>query len=548
MADNVLHEETRSPIRGTGEPTSFSKTRFGFSPKDPFQILTGQGQTMPKGVLPILRQGAGNVFGALGETIAEGVHIAGHGIGAGISAIEDVQAAVRGSGPGTAFREFVKGPDAPSVREGGQFDGMTNEEIIADVVASQNARDQLVDPEELTSQAGHLIEQRTILDQLANDPTMTEASRFAIEQAREALGEQMADLELDLERSRQQLRVQDTLFNFQADQLGLDLDLAPLEEAIQREGGLGAQTLLAITAIANDAALSAQEKNEALDIVMARGQFSDAIVREVESMVQNKDDLQQLLELNDTQLAGRLGNPAQFFSPTFENVTVVDPVLRAGAEMDTVIDRSELAGVVAGLDPNQDQLYFMLVDAVRNFGVDNPQSIALMDQMAKATQTDPSQWRDVLGAAVQAVADDAEAFERAQDAPKLTPGDKSMTYAIGGAGKGIGLDDTTSTLLANSVELHAMIQVKSNGVAGHEGPGNIRGIGGLHEDLYPQLMFDEQGNGEKWTPDRGMEWELQALLAYIIRHHGGDPIAAIDFYRNTGQWGGVASFEAVDSG
>jgi hypothetical protein len=107
-----------------------------------------------------------------------------------------------------------------------------------------------------------------------------------------------------------------------------------------------------------------------------------------------------------------------------------------------------------------------------------------------------------------------------------------MTYALAAAAQEIGMMPEEAVMWANAPQVHAIIQVKSNGLSGQHYDGTMSGVGGLTDDMYRKVM------GESWSPDKGLQWELMALLAYRQREGGGDPIKALNTYRDTGWWGG----------
>ncbi|NIV32951.1 MAG: hypothetical protein GWN58_26955 [Anaerolineae bacterium] len=118
----------------------------------------------------------------------------------------------------------------------------------------------------------------------------------------------------------------------------------------------------------------------------------------------------------------------------------------------------------------------------------------------------------------------------------LKPGSPEMVAAIIEAGREAGYNDAGLELLAKSRDLHVLIETFSNGRSGVQEPGSsIAGVGGLTEEFYEAVM------GEEWTPQRGLKWELQALITYIAELYGGDPMEALQDFALTGSWGGTAT-------
>ena len=431
---------------------------------------------------------------------------------------------------GTGFNIEPSGENTMPQTPGGSLPTDSEPDPFADPTST---------PEDLLNQVNKLTDFNAKLDDLATGEYLTEDSRMLVDEMRANLADQMDALSLQLEEQKQQLHVQDAIFQFQAEGLGLDMDLGPLEQAIQQEGGVGAQTFRAIQDIANNAALSQAEKNDAYDIVAGRANFSDAIIESIDEMVQNRDDLQKLNEMSDVEL---LGDQARFFSPMFENSVIVDDNERFMSNFEDTFYSTEMGDVVAGFNDAQFQLFDNVVAAVRANGARSEAVAPLIQNLVQAVPGSTfEQWRNAFDAANTRAINSEKAKEASVDAKKLQPGSEALQYALVEAGQEMGVPDDILTLLSNSAELHALIKIKSGGVAGKMGQGTIRGMGGLSEQMYDQLM------PEPWSQDKGMKYELQALLAYVIRQFDGDPIKALQFYQQTGEWGGVGNIGGEDN-
>ena len=375
----------------------------------------------------------------------------------------------------------------------------------------------------------------TQLDALEGQ-VLTPESQLALTTLREDLEMQLSAAENELLTAQNQLQVQDVLFDFQADQAGLAqaLDLMPLNEAIQQEGGLGGQTMKAIMDIANNAALSAAEKDDAVDLIMQRNHFSSAIVEEVANMVQNVKDLENLNSRSDVEL---LGNAAEFFNPTINFETIEQaPELRFIANFDNSFFEGDWLPPSIDLDHPTMGLYDQLADAVAANGVEFGPIQTQINQLALAWEITPAELRNRLATADNQAKASERAWEDAANAKSLVPGSEGMIAALVMAGEEMGLPPEFLDLIAKSKDLHMIIDVKSGGKAGvtPDPQGTVHGVGGLTDSMYEVLM------GEPWSKDKGMQWELQALLKYIVEGFDADPIAAVRFYQQTGEWGGSA--------
>lgn len=364
---------------------------------------------------------------------------------------------------------------------------------------------------------------------------LDERSAADVAALREEAAVMLSEAENQLLQAQDKLKVQDLLFDQQLDMSGLadEVAIGTLADAIKSQGGLSGQTFKAIQDIANNAALSLAEKDEAIDLVMTRAAFSDEITRTVTDLTANVQQLQEFEARDDLDL---LGDAAHFFNPTipFDVVGIDDQDRFLGNLVEDL--RRDIGGIVETLPDDDPYLpaYYGLLDVVSRQGPDADgvdQTIRLLSE----------QWgvpfNTIKDAMVRAHAKaewSQQQWDMAADADSLTPGSEAMIAAIYQAGEEIGMEPEFLELVAKSRDLHMLIDTKSKGRSGQQiAGGTIAGVGGLTEDMYEAIM------GEKWNPRRGMKWELQALLAYLEAQHGSDPIAAVDFWRQTGEWGGT---------
>ena len=359
---------------------------------------------------------------------------------------------------------------------------------------------------------------------------LTPDAQQQIEAVKEDLAIQLDAVESDLKRQNDALRIQDSLAEFQFNQAGIDFDIGPLADAVGAEGGLGGATMQAIMDIADSVEMTVKEKEEATGLVLNRFQFSDAIVNEVQTLIQREQDLETLLASPNVE---DFLSEATYVNPTFPNVVVVDDDERFTANF---LDDFEVrSGLV--IDAN-DEEFTQVFDAARTVGFTDPTVIFGITQLAARFGMPYETLADQMQTSVGVAQADQDALETALSEPdQLAPGSREMAYALGSAASNHSFTADEIQLMSNSMGLHAIIQAISNGEAGFIGNGTIRGVGGLQEDTYALVMDNV------WTENRGMDWELTAMWGWIDTAFDGDPLAAIQYYMNTGSWGDTAAIE-----
>jgi hypothetical protein len=371
---------------------------------------------------------------------------------------------------------------------------------------------------------------------------LDEASLVAVAELREETALQLSQAENELLQAQQQMRVQDVIFDFQAEEAGLgdELDLAPLEEAITKEGGLGAQTFQAISDLANNAALTAAEKSEGINLLLARQHFSNELTATVHDVVQRQTELESLESRSDLEL---LGDDATFFNPTIPfDVIGIDDLDRLVNNMSMHLE--DFKNQAGGSFPDEDwswDVYNELFAMAASQNTSDPYFAEQVEKLAQRWQVDPTIIATAFIDAEQQARASEEAWNDALEADSFVPGSEGAIAAIAQAGEEIGIPPEFIDLIAKSTDLHIIIDEMSGGKSGQKGEGNIAGVGGLTLDMYEILMREE------WTPQRGLKWELQALLEYIGQQFGGDPMAAVQFFRRTGEWGGTSGVVAPGS-
>ena len=362
------------------------------------------------------------------------------------------------------------------------------------------------------------------------DPTQALAAR----QIREGLEVDRAEIEVNLLELQNSLGIEDKLFELKAEHAGLSdsLDLGPLEEALGVEGGLGHQTLQAILDIADNEALSQSQQNEAIDLVLTRRNISDELIKAVNDMVDTQTHLQELEDMTDREL---LDNAAEFIAPTLTfDVQGINDSDRFLSDMLNFVD-SALESFIPTTIPEEHPswaLYKETILSVMEFGVNNDVIQADINQLAEWWDMDAGEISATMKTARMEAIANKKAWDEALEADEARPGSGTLVAAIYQAGELIGWNPDQLEMAAKSRDLHALIDVMSGGVSGVENEGNIRGIGGLTLAMYEERM------GEEWTPNRGMQWELQAMLSYIDEYFNGDTLSAIRFFREAEEWGG----------
>lgn len=382
---------------------------------------------------------------------------------------------------------------------------------------------------EVTSHA----EEIKATDDLLMSGKLTPESQAELIRRRNAIAEGLDDLEKQLRETKAQLQVQDLLFNFELESQGIDFDVAPLEEALTLEGGLGEQTFEAIKDITGNSALTPEEQGQALDAIVNRSKFSDELVRTVHDLVSNQQTLEELEGRSDVEL---LGDQAKFFDPPFKNIVEIDDAKRWDDNFMDIMAEG-LPEVTLETDEQWEQLD-NVINMMTTLGPDHLNTQNAIKFMADEWGEPYNKVRATLLDARDNADKDQQDLELALDSKNITPGSRSMAYAIMEAGRRAEtpMPDEYLMLVANNTDLHMLIDVMSGGKSGrHSKDGTTAGVGGLTEEMYQYLM------GEPWSEDKGMLWELEALIHYIFGAFGGDPMEAVNYYRKTGDWGGVYS-------
>jgi hypothetical protein len=263
-----------------------------------------------------------------------------------------------------------------------------------------------------------------------------------------------------------------------------------------------------------------------------RFQYGNDVVQEVRTLVQNEHDLQALQALDDSEL---LADEARYMQPTYEHLWIENDVERFTETFETEFE-ARFPNLIGQLSGDQAQSFVQLVDLASTGVIDSAriQGLAMSLGLENSLALE-----DAFVTAAQRAVDSHQATIDALDADRLTPGSEAMAFAAQNAAIDDGWDPQLANLFGNSIALHAIIREKSNGVAGFEGEGTIRGIGGLTEDTYRIMM------GEEWTPDRGMQWELTALARWLEWGFNGRITDAIQYYYQTGDWGGTSALPDV---
>jgi hypothetical protein len=377
----------------------------------------------------------------------------------------------------------------------------------------------------------------TLLEQIQFAASGENLDPLTVEQLREVeqqLAASITETQQLIDQAERHVEVQDALFEFQAAQLGLDPDVASLSEAIDAEGGVGAQTVEAIMATLADESLTHGQKQDIIDLLSDRMQFGGQVVAEVETLVAQEQNLTEILE------SGRaldFVDRVAYLHPTFVNSLEFDPAERFFSNAILKFDE-----FFPDFDGSSDEASRAL-----NNGLAAAASGALIEghesvkTLARLMQVPSGSVVEALEAAVLRGQESELALQDSLDADVLVPGDEALMYAAQQAAMEAGWPPQLAQLFANSMGLHGIIQQVSAGRVGFVGEGTIRGIGGLTEDMYSIFM------GEEWTPNRGAAWELEALARWVAEAFNGEITEAIEYYYRTGEWGGTSSLAQIGS-
>ena len=399
---------------------------------------------------------------------------------------------------------------------------------------------------DVAQQAKILTQKKRELEKEVDNLTERELNpvdALAASQLREAVEVELAKVEVDLLELQNSLGIEDTLFQLSAEHAGLAdaLDLDPLKDALGTEGGLGAQTFKAILDIADNVALSQQEQDDAIDLVLTRRNISDELIAAVNDMVDTKNDLEELNEMTNREL---LDNAAEFIAPPLAfDVQGENDADRCLADMFNAIAPFLEINVPATIPTGHpsEQLYNEVILQAMQSGIDRPDVTSGIEQLAAIWDLDAGELTTQIKNARLKASANKTAWDEALEADEAAPGSGNLIAALWQAGEAIGWNPEQLEMAAKSRDLHALIDVKSKGVSGIQREGNIAGIGGLTLEMYKTVM------GEEWNEGRGMAWELEALLSYIDQFFNGDALAAVRFYREAEEWGGSGTLSGGGS-
>ena len=514
-------------------PEEETERFLGLSPRTPNEIFNQRGRTTgTRALLGELFEGGKSLVGTVVESTAEGIDLVNRALDTPLFGDPETFAGIQSAiDPNRRVAQLARG--AASALGTGEIEGDQPPELAP--TAPGDARHEIAVKAAAAASAKKKLEEvDSTLEQQELDP----ADQLVLAETREIIEVELAKLEVELLDLQNALGVQDVIFDIAARDSGLadHLDLEPLEKALKSEGGLGHQTYQAILDLANNAALSEKERDEAIDIVLARQHFSQELINTVNDLVQNKTDLVELQERPDWEI---LDDPAAFLNPQVNyDVTGDNDAQRFENDMKNTFDSIIEVPFNIPDDHPSLQTFDLVTLLVMEFGVDHATVQEGITEIATAWGVEETSLNSAFKAAREQALINKEAWDEVLDdkTSQARPFSGSLVAAIWQAGELIGWNPDQLEMAAKSRALHALIETKSNGVSGIKGQGTIAGIGGLTMDMYQDMMKEE------WTPDRGMAWELQALLEYINRFFQGDALKALTFYFDSGEWGGTESF------
>jgi len=380
------------------------------------------------------------------------------------------------------------------------------------------------------------------IDDLAARGGLIAVDQHTVDQLREGLAVELAQIENDLLRLDLRLRAEDFFFETGIEDLGLEghVDLDPLRDALDSEGDLGAQTHAAIIGIAENAALSEQQRDEAIDLVLARQNFSEELIKAVNDMVLTKNDTEKLNNLSDIEL---LKAADETFNPTVafdvQGATDTERFVNDMLNDADIFLEQNVPHTFLDDDPTFDDLGAIMLTVMQGGreALADPEVAGAISDLASAWQIDEADMIDMFSHAHSVATANKDAWDEVIDdkATQARPFSGQLVAALWQAGETMGYEPELLEMASKSRGLHHIINLKSQGRSGTSTDGTIAGIGGLTQNMYVFLM------GQEWTPQQGMLWELQALLKYIQVEWRGDVHAAVNAHILDGDWGGTES-------
>ena len=393
----------------------------------------------------------------------------------------------------------------------------------------------------LLQQSAQIMPQFEAIQALEGAP-LDASSKIAVEQLRATLEQQAADLQTQLEAAQTNLAMQNQFFNayetaaFGEQGLipGVDpLEAGRLNTALDTGGektGLQPEVLEAINSIMGSD-LSGDAKMQRVDFILDQQGVQQEARVGINDFTQNLADIENLEESTDVELLINQGLEPGYVQPSFGLDLSADPLLRSVSTIMPFVDNVfDQAGVVL----SEDELG-LVSEFVAGIGPTpdfaNPAIANQIDTISQQFGVDPTALQDALKNGANAAAGREDMWNNAVTKSRLEPGSEELAIAIFQTALDKGLPEEMALLIAESVQLHALIKAKSDGKAGSTRGGSQMGIGGLSEEAYTALAYDVKAT------KGNMQMEISALIDYIVQNFGGDPRQALAYYYGTGEWG-----------
>ena len=508
----------------------------GLSPRSPLDIFLGRGNegdfgvSDPDSIPGHLGAGFQRTTGAGVELLAEIINAGGNVTKEGLSPAGNLLQALGGDENVQDVLGFLTGIDMGE-------DDLTQPDDQGEVDAMEQAHKR-------AAQAATNLEMVNQIDTAA----LTPEAQLQADNIRKNLEQELLLAEQELTELESKTDLQNQLLNAQERALFGDAGLLPgvsdeeaqrLQEALDLgvgEGGLQPEVLEAIEAIMSSN-LSVAEQEDRLGFVIDQASLKNEMLTAVGNITQNRDDFQKILAKTDAEL---LGDMAEFQNPQLRfdlQVTPEERELFAIDEAVTDFFETKFGQDIPSAAGNQVATIIEAAMARPGF-LNTPGGASLVDQVAATIPgANPSEIAtgimDAVNRGLEAGAQRNQFWDEALTYNSFNPGGEDLAVALFQTGIGLGLDPEMATAVAESGDLHRIIDAKSGGKIDATTGGNQFGIGGLTEDAYLRMGYDP----EELVGDTA--GQLAALIEYVTNPEVGfaSPVEAIEFWKRTGDWG-----------
>lgn len=401
--------------------------------------------------------------------------------------------------------------------------------------------------EEAINMGGLLAEAQQMLE----DPNLmlNPEQRLQVEEMRKETEEQLRLVNAGIAKLQSTASAQNALMmgmqglRFGAEGLlpgATDEEINKLERALTIGGGregLGPEVLTAIDAIINSN-MSNKEKDERLDFILDRTAAQQNMIANLEDFTHNRRGLEKLLAMEDYEL---LGDEVAFATPMINVDWDADPTERMMNTLTQIADEElpELLGVPS-LTPQQEAVLindqgtglFQILGSPMGATMDDATRVAMLNRAAQDLGIPTFRLNDILQRAQEETAAKNQAWDSALSMTNFKPGSYGLIAAVYQVATEMGFPPNEAALIAESGDLHHLIDVHSEGRVGNKTNGNKQGIGGLTPQALIRMGFDPE------TTLGDTHEEIRALLTYVLDpDEFGSVTDAMKYYLRTGRWG-----------